>query len=282
MARPGIRSSSGSMIVISGSAPGSPRQRRPHRCRRAARASPDRPRDRRPSPTGRRGAAGASRCSRASASASRSPRLPVAKAWISSMTTVFRFGEQQQRCPGGSAAGSAIRAWSAASAAAAPAGAACGRTGVSPVRVSTRIGRPISSIGVEQVALDVDRERLERRHVERVEPVGRAARRGRRSSGGSPRASFPRRSPRPAARFARAARDRAFRAGGAAAASLSTRTSVERLGEGRSEVVSPLAPADFFLGVEVARRLLGAAGFSRASGGASPARSVRSAGSPGR
>ena len=41
--------------------------------------------------------------------------------------------------------------------------------GVSPVRVSMRIGRPISATGRFEVARDVDRQRLERRDVERVQ-----------------------------------------------------------------------------------------------------------------
>ena len=77
--------------------------------------------------------------------------------------------------------------------------------GVSPVRVSTRIGRPISLDRGQQIALHVDRERLERRDVERVQPVGRRARPVRPASAGSRPASCPPRSARPAARSARPA-----------------------------------------------------------------------------
>ncbi len=39
---------------------------------------------------------------------------------------------------------------------------------VSPVRVSMRMGRPISATGVFEIARDVDRERFQRRNIERV------------------------------------------------------------------------------------------------------------------
>src|SRR5690348_3473382 len=83
-------------------------------------------------------------------------------------------------------------------------------------------------------------------------------RRARKSSGGTPQASFPRRSPRPAARSGRAERARASRAGAGAAPSPSIQTSVRRLAGGRSELVGPLAPAFFLFGVELARAFLGA------------------------
>ena len=43
--------------------------------------------------------------------------------------------------------------------------------GVSPLRVSTRIGEPHFLDRGHQVALDVDRQRLQRRDVERVEAI---------------------------------------------------------------------------------------------------------------
>ena len=90
--------------------------------------------------------AGAIACSRASDSASRSPRLPLAKAWTSSTTTRFSpakscalsgydsssdndSGVVSRTC-GGRARCRALRS-----------------DGVSPLRVSTRIARPISAIG---------------------------------------------------------------------------------------------------------------------------------------
>ena len=149
------------------------RRGRPARHRRAARASPDRPRDRRRWPTGRRGAAPArSRCSRASDSESRSPRLPVAKAWTSSTTTVERPANRVK-----------LSSWlsSRLSDSGVVSRICGGRTrcralrseGVSPVRVSTRIGRRHLRDRRQQIALHVDRERLQRRDVERVQPVGR-------------------------------------------------------------------------------------------------------------
>ena len=44
--------------------------------------------------------------------------------------------------------------------------------GVSPVRVSIRIGRPISRDRRFEIACDIDGERLQRRDVERVQPLG--------------------------------------------------------------------------------------------------------------
>ena len=131
--------------------------------------------------------------------------------------------------------------------------------GVSPVRVSTRIGRPISSIGVEQVALDVDRQRLQRRDVERVQALGRLLDQvadGRQEAGQrlarAGRGDQQRAAPGPRQR-------RASRAGGGAAASRAPRTSCSTTGgsAARSEVVGPLAPALLLLVIELVGRLLG-------------------------
>ena len=55
---------------------------------------------------------------------------------------------------------------------------------MSPVRVSMRIGRPISAIGRFQIARDVDGERLERRDVEGVQAAFAPHSRGRWRSAG--------------------------------------------------------------------------------------------------
>ena len=72
--------------------------------------------------------------------------------------------------------------------------------GVSPLRVSTRIGRPISSIGPIRLRWTSTAERFQRRDVEGVEALGGVVDRGRRSSAGSRPASCPRRSRRRAGR----------------------------------------------------------------------------------
>ena len=93
---------------------------------------------------------GAIACSRASASASRSPRFCVAKAWISSTTTRFspannaklsgklssseRLSGVVSRMLGGRARWRFLRS-----------------DGVSPLRVSMRMSRPISSTGVTRL-----------------------------------------------------------------------------------------------------------------------------------
>src|SRR3954469_4207542 len=88
----------------------------------------------------------------------------------------------------------------------------------------------------------------------------RAVPRVRRLSAGTRRASCRPRLPPPATRSARPAPDRAFQADAGAAASPWLQTSVERLAEGRSELVGPVATAAFLFSIQVTRRLLGAAG----------------------
>ncbi len=89
----------------------------------------------------------------------------------------------------------------------------------------------------QQIALDVDRERLERRDVERVEALGRRLDEIDDGSAGSPRASCPRPSARPATRSARRARRRASPADGAAAPSRLRR---EPVGNDRRQFRVPL------------------------------------------
>ena len=103
---------------------------------------------------------------------SRSPRLPVAKAWISSMTTVLRPGEQrdavlvaEQQAQRFGRGQQHLRRPHAL-----PRLAVGGRVagaGLDPDRQAHLLDRR------QQVALHVDRQRLERRDVERVQPVGR-------------------------------------------------------------------------------------------------------------
>ncbi len=70
--------------------------------------------------------------------------------------------------------------------------------GVSPVRVSSLMPRPISSIGFGKIALNIDGQRLERRNIERVNAAARciafaAAGLDRPARGESQPASCPRR-----------------------------------------------------------------------------------------
>ncbi len=116
---------------------------------------------------------------RARSSASRSPRLVGASACSSSRTTVSRSREQvgrvrvrqQQRHLLGRGEQDVGRADALARLAA--------RSRCRRVRVSTRIGNCISCDGRHEVAGDVDRQRLQRRDIERVQmpapAVGAAA-----------------------------------------------------------------------------------------------------------
>ncbi len=105
----------------------------------------------------------------------RSPRLVLCIACSSSSTTALRFlnsradsrdATSSANCSGvvsRISGGSVFWRWRR-------------EAGVSPVRVSTRTASPISVNGRLEVARDVDRERLERRDVERVQ-FARPARR---------------------------------------------------------------------------------------------------------
>ena len=169
---------SGSRMPTSGSAPASPRTMR--------HAPPARASD---SAAGGRGAAtvadrptkrGPRRQSRAAGpgpSASRAPRLLSARACISSSTTRRRPAKSRRR-PGRRAAAPAISGvvsrmsggcvrWRCAAVLRRVAGAGLDRGPAAP----------ISSTGRVEVARDVDRQRLQRRDVERVQALAGGARR---------------------------------------------------------------------------------------------------------
>ena len=107
--------------------------------------------------------------SRARPSDSRSPRFDVTSACSSSRITRLsepnRYGASAEASSSASCSGVVSRM---------SGGSRRWRwrfeAGVSPVRVSMRIGRPSRRPAFE-VARDVDRERLERRDVERVQPA---------------------------------------------------------------------------------------------------------------
>ena len=121
---------------------------------------------------------GASRNSRASPSDSRSPRFEVTSACSSSSITRFsvpnRYGASAEASSSASCSGVVSRM---------SGGSRRWRvrfdTGVSPVRVSIRIGRAHLGDRGFEIARDVDRERLQRRDVERVQALRAAKRRGR-------------------------------------------------------------------------------------------------------
>ena len=195
---------------------------------------------RRREPDGRQ-ACGASVSSRARPSESRSPRFEVTSECSSSSTTRFRPSKSVPRLAVGEQQRELLRAWSAGCPAAArSAGRACA-PGVSPVRVSMRIGRPISRDRRLEIAGDVDRERLQGRDVEGVEAIASGpslrghAPPARQGSAGSRRASCPRRSARRAGRSGPRAPCPAGRAGAPAASSRGFRTS-----GGNARAVEPL------------------------------------------
>ena len=148
-------------------------EHRPAPHRRAAPASPGRPRDRRRWRRGRPGAGPA-----------RSPAAAPATATAGRRACRWRRRGSRRRPPStGSSNRVKLSSWlsSRLSDSGVVSRICGGRTrwralrsaGVSPVRVSTRIGSAHLGDRGQQIALHVDRQRLERRDVERVQPVGR-------------------------------------------------------------------------------------------------------------
>ena len=119
--------------------------------------------------------------SRARSSASRSPRLLEASACSSSRMTMLEAAEQLGRAVMRQHQRDLLRRGEQNVGRQRRAGAARREAGVSPVRVSSVIGSPISATGVGQVAGDVDGERLERRDIERVDAARAVLRRRARS-----------------------------------------------------------------------------------------------------
>ena len=144
---------------------------------------------------------------------------------------------------GATAAAPPARAWSAGCRAAAGAGAPARCTDVSPVRVSMRMGKPICCDRRQQVAGDVDGQRLERRNVERVQAGALLARAcacdSATGSAGSRPASCRRRSGRSAGSSGAAPPARAARADAPAAASRAPRTSRERPAAAAGDRLAP-------------------------------------------
>ena len=95
-------------------------------------------------------------------------------------STYSERAEQLGRAFDATASARSAPAWSAECRAAGWRWRARREGGVSPVRVSSLIGSPISATGIGQIARDVDGERLERRDIERVDGGRRLSLRRRR------------------------------------------------------------------------------------------------------